>query len=847
MQEILIKAAEQYIKSGVSVIPTDSNKRSVIQWKQYQEKKMNISEVPKHFKISSCSGLALICGKVSGNLEVIDIDLKNDTTGNMYQNIVDNVPEEIMNKLRVVKTVSGGYHFYYRCKSISGNQKFASRPATAEELKDSPLVSQVVLIESRGEGGYVIAPPTNGYLTISESKEINEITPGEREVLIEICRSFNEVHEIAKYTPSEKTGYGKKPWDDYNQRADIVSLLVKHGWTVVAEKGERVMMKRPGKSESKTSGDYHKGLNLFKVFSSSSQFQPGKGYTPFGVYCILEHKGDASAAAKQLLKDGYGERMQPLPEKIKKPIRKLREAGYTNEQIKEKIVRDNGVAPAEAEEHIAEYDKQVGETISTFWYVDDKGKIKISRHKLDKFLSESGFHLFFYDKQSGIYRIVYESAGMIEEVSIERIKKHIKKYVYSLEPMEPFDQGTTVQALMEVILTGSDSYFSKSVIEFLDEKRFDFFRDTKDACYFTFKNGVVCVTSDGIELKGYGHIDKVIWKSQVIDLAVSVDAAADTAQCEFARFLFLISGQDEEKYEYCLRLIGYLLHKFKHAARPWAVVLAEETDDEQKGGGTGKGIFVKAISHMVKTERMDGKNFKTDKSFAFQRVGLDTKILAIEDVRKNVDFEGLYSIITEGMPVEKKNKDELFISYADSPKIIITTNYTISASGVHSKRRQRVFEFAAYFNNVHTPMDEFGHQLFDDWDEDEWNRFYNLMFLCEKKYLSDGLPSLEKSIKMKRKHIKLCFGEEFLDYFDQILSQTERWRAFGEEYKHFLAQNDFDKKEYSQKRFKKALSESSGIYEIELVSRRNWSNNGLYEFKIKIGEHNVVETTQFEF
>ena len=144
-------------------------------------------------------------------------------------------------------------------------------------------------------------------------------------------------------------------------------------------------------------------------------------------------------------------------------------------------------------------------------------------------------------------------------------------------------------------------------------------------------------------------------------------------------------------------------------------------------------------------------------------------------------------------------------------------------------------------------MDEFGHQLFDDWDDDEWNRFYNLMFLCEKKYLSEGLPVLEKSVKMKRKHIRLSFGEEFMDYFDQILSESERWRMFGDEYKHFLAQNDFDKKEYSQKRFKKALSESSGIFEIEWETRRNWSNNGAHEFRLKVGEHNVVETTQFEF
>ena len=111
---------------------------------------------------------------------------------------------------------------------------------------------------------------------------------------------------------------------------------------------------------------------------------------------------------------------------------------------------------------------------------------------------------------------------------------------------------------------------------------------------------------------------------------------------------------------------------------------------------------------------VDGKNFKVDKNFAFQRVDLDTRILAIEDTRKNVDFEGFYAIITEGITVEKKNKDELFIPYKDSPKVMFTTNYTLPSSGNHAKRRQKVLEFAPYFGLDKTPEDEFGHKLFDD-------------------------------------------------------------------------------------------------------------------------------------
>ena len=41
---------------------------------------------------------------------------------------------------------------------------------------------------------------------------------------------------------------------------------------------------------------------------------------------------------------------------------------------------------------------------------------------------------------------------------------------------------------------------------------------------------------------------------------------------------------------------------------------------------------------------LDGKNFKADKTFAFQRVSLDTKLIAIQDVEQNL-FQFLYGSI----------------------------------------------------------------------------------------------------------------------------------------------------------------------------------------------------------
>ena len=52
-------------------------------------------------------------------------------------------------------------------------------------------------------------------------------------------------------------------------------------------------------------------------------------------------------------------------------------------------------------------------------------------------------------------------------------------------------------------------------------------------------------------------------------------------------------------------------------------------------------------------------------------------------MRKNFDFERLFSVITEGLTLEKKNKDAIKIPFNKSPKVSITTNYALKGDGIH--------------------------------------------------------------------------------------------------------------------------------------------------------------------
>lgn len=296
--------AKEYLKAQLSVIPTKEDKLPALpSWKPYQSQRIKADEVEGLFTGANVKGLAIISGAISGGLEVIDVDTKHDTTGSLWDElrglIEDNLPE-LYSRLVIAQTKSGGYHIYYRCKEIKGNLKLATK------------LNKEVLIETRGEGGYVIAPPTPKYTYIQgEPINIPTITPEDRDILFSISKSFNELEEInTKVNTPTSTTYnstGLSPFEDYNQRGDIVGLLESKGWRVVNQRGERINLLRPGSTDSKTSGNYHTGLKVLRVFSSSTEFNPDKGYSPAQVFSLLECSGDNKLTYRRLLELGYGE------------------------------------------------------------------------------------------------------------------------------------------------------------------------------------------------------------------------------------------------------------------------------------------------------------------------------------------------------------------------------------------------------------------------------------------------------------------------------------------------------------------------------------------------------------
>jgi hypothetical protein len=123
----------------------------------------------------------------------------------------------------------------------------------------------------------------------------------------------------------------------------------------------------------------------------------------------------------------------------------------------------------------------------------------------------------------------------------------------------------------------------------------------------------------------------------------------------------------------------------------------------------------------------------------------------------------LFSVVTEGLTLEKKNKDAIKIPFSKSPKIAITTNYAIKGSGNSFARRKWELELHQHYSKSFTPLDEFGKLMFGDWNDDDWCEFDNYMVNCLVGYLNTGLVK-SKFVNLKIRQLSAETCHEFIEW-----------------------------------------------------------------------------------
>jgi putative DNA primase/helicase len=328
---------------GVSVIPILANqtKRPAIRWSPYIATAPSLEEVHDWWGNGKPWGLALICGAVSGNLEMTEVEGRamvsekfEDIINRMDELGVGHVWDMLYGPDGFTETSpSGGIHFLYRISDheVPGNTKIASN----EE--------GLCLAETRGHGGYVITAPTTGICHPSgEPWQLREGQYGKLPTVTWVERNlFHEALRLAldESAPTAATGNqvaipspitapvvgslgslatgSSSPGDDFEAHTDWAEILEPHGWHLETRHGAERHWTRPGKDRrdgsSATTGRAHDRDRLY-VFSTSTVFQSEVPYTKFGAWALLNFNGDHSAAARDLARRGYGDRLPIMAE-----------------------------------------------------------------------------------------------------------------------------------------------------------------------------------------------------------------------------------------------------------------------------------------------------------------------------------------------------------------------------------------------------------------------------------------------------------------------------------------------------------------------------------------------------
>lgn len=549
------------------------------------------------------------------------------------------------------------------------------------------------------------------------------------------------------------------------------------------------------KSYSMTKGS--RNHNLFILVSSFSDYGISEQET--NRFCNQFITNDFTAneidkvirSAYSKCKSNFGMKFFEDSEALKQISIKLK-SGTTIKEIKESMPNVDERVLNEIKENA---------TVNNFWTFTKKG-VNIENYLYKLWLESNGFFKY-YPENSESFIFVKVTNNLIDNTNEVKIKDYVLNELLKQDEHKVYEY-----------MAGNQKYFKDDYLNILSESNIFFKEDTIDTGYIYFRNAAVKVTSDNIELIDYLELDGFVWKKHIIDFDFKITNNID---CDFNKFINLISNKNNDKVNSITSTIGYLMHSFKTSANNKAIILNDETISENPNGGSGKGIFWNALSKVKRVSDINGKSFSFEKSFPYQTVSADTQILVFDDVQKNFKFENLFSVITEGITLEKKNKDAIKIPVSRSPKIIITTNYTVGGVGGSFERRKWEIEFSSYFSHKHTPLNEFGRMFFDEWDKNEWLRFYNYMVKCMQMYLVNGLVSYEYVNLEIRKYIKET-SFEFYEWANKdTLKENERlnknmvYNIFVEEYP------DFKKYNLSTKRFWGWVEKYCNFNNIELT------------------------------
>jgi putative DNA primase/helicase len=331
----VLETALAYHAAGLGLLPVRPNgSKAPALWRghPYLRRRPREEDLYRWFARGR-NGIGIACGLVSGNLETLDVETL--ATYQAWRERVETQAPGLAGRLCWVRTpghLGGpGMHGRYCCRTITipGSRALAFGADPIEGGKAQ------LLIETRGEGSYAIAPGSPApchetgrtweHVAGPDLLHIHELTPGEREVLLTSARALGCRPGQMDAAGQRRPRGGRRVWcreDDGLLLPDWPAILEPHGWQQVRRCGPVRYWRRPGKARggwSATTGFCVSadGCDLLHVFSPNAHpFRQHGSYSRLLAFALLNHHGDYRAAAECLAGQGFSApRAAPLSQR----------------------------------------------------------------------------------------------------------------------------------------------------------------------------------------------------------------------------------------------------------------------------------------------------------------------------------------------------------------------------------------------------------------------------------------------------------------------------------------------------------------------------------------------------
>jgi len=452
-------------------------------------------------------------------------------------------------------------------------------------------------------------------------------------------------------------------------------------------------------------------------------------------------------------------------------------------------------------------------------------KYEINNMYLYHFLEHRGFYRYNNSITHKAFIFIHIVGHIVEEVNIE----HIHNYCLSFL----IEKKTAINLQNMVART---TQFSERSLSHLPIKDINFLSATAQKQYFFFENGTWEVTKNKIQPIISKKNTAYSWKQNILPeiknkpqekhFEIFMDTSGNRDikilhtnnwflnflinasriywrdELEYAfknkkkteqdiyikRYQFSIEGsnlnelqifQQKQHLINKLYVYGYLLHSYKNRSRAWCPIVMDHRISmvNDSNGGTGKSVFIGSLNHIKNCKTIDGRQHANkDNKFLLDGIKKAHDIVIFDDVPPFFDLNLIYTLTTDFMVVNNKRGSIDTITFLESPKPVITTNYGIKNANGSTLRRSILSSFSDYY---HPKIDDYkeersiandfdGKLLFDDFDETQWEIYYNFCAQCVQFYLSTTDKIDPPMDNINKRNLLTIMGQDFFDWFSEI-------------------------------------------------------------------------------